>query len=66
MLVAPLEMEGGGYSTITAPAEDRVTPAVREEKRQPAAYNPPPARQQAPPPEEEEDANSCDSDEASK
>uniref|UniRef100_A0A674CQK1 Rabphilin-3A n=1 Tax=Salmo trutta TaxID=8032 RepID=A0A674CQK1_SALTR len=64
-LVSPLEMEGGGYSTITAPAEDRVTPAVREEKRQPAAYNPPPARQQAPPPEEEEeDANSCDSDEA--
>uniref|UniRef100_A0A674CPV9 Rabphilin-3A n=1 Tax=Salmo trutta TaxID=8032 RepID=A0A674CPV9_SALTR len=60
-----LIMEGGGYSTITAPAEDRVTPAVREEKRQPAAYNPPPARQQAPPPEEEEeDANSCDSDEA--
>ncbi|XP_055742923.1 rabphilin-3A-like isoform X2 [Salvelinus fontinalis] len=61
---APLEMEGGGYSTITAPEEDRVTPAVREEKRQPAAYNSPPAPQQAPPPEEEEDANSCDSDEA--
>ncbi|XP_020344359.1 rabphilin-3A-like [Oncorhynchus kisutch] len=61
---APLEMEGGGYSTITAPAEDRVTPAMREEKRQPVSYNPPPARQQAPPSEEEEDANSCDSDEA--
>ncbi|KAM9464414.1 rabphilin-3A-like isoform 3-T8 [Salvelinus alpinus] len=61
---APLEMEGGGYSTITAPEEDRVTPAVREEKRQPASYNSPPAPQQAPPPEEEEDANSCDSDEA--
>uniref|UniRef100_A0A8C7DFB7 Rabphilin-3A n=1 Tax=Oncorhynchus kisutch TaxID=8019 RepID=A0A8C7DFB7_ONCKI len=61
---SPLEMEGGGYSTITAPAEDRVTPAMREEKRQPVSYNPPPARQQAPPSEEEEDANSCDSDEA--
>uniref|UniRef100_A0A8C8M3R3 Rabphilin-3A n=1 Tax=Oncorhynchus tshawytscha TaxID=74940 RepID=A0A8C8M3R3_ONCTS len=61
---SPLEMEGGGYSTITAPAEDRVTPPMREEKRQPVSYNPPPARQQAPPPEEEEDANSCDSDEA--
>ncbi|KAK6313172.1 hypothetical protein J4Q44_G00165190 [Coregonus suidteri] len=61
---APLETEGGDYSTSTAPLEERVPPAVREERRQPATYNPPPARQQAPPPEEEEDANSYDSDEA--
>uniref|UniRef100_A0A8C8JJ88 Rabphilin-3A n=1 Tax=Oncorhynchus tshawytscha TaxID=74940 RepID=A0A8C8JJ88_ONCTS len=55
--------EGGGYSTSGAPVEERVPPAVREERRQPTTYNPVPARQQAPPPEEE-DANSYDSDEA--
>uniref|UniRef100_A0A8C7LVL3 Rabphilin-3A n=1 Tax=Oncorhynchus mykiss TaxID=8022 RepID=A0A8C7LVL3_ONCMY len=55
--------EGGGYSTSGAPVEERVPPALREERRQPTTYNPVPARQQAPPPEEE-DANSYDSDEA--
>uniref|UniRef100_A0A8C7LVM3 Rabphilin-3A n=1 Tax=Oncorhynchus mykiss TaxID=8022 RepID=A0A8C7LVM3_ONCMY len=63
MVVAPLETEGGGYSTSGAPVEERVPPALREERRQPTTYNPVPARQQAPPPEEE-DANSYDSDEA--
>ncbi|XP_064824277.1 rabphilin-3A-like [Oncorhynchus masou masou] len=60
---APLETEGGGYSTSGDPVDERVPPAVREERRQPTTYNPVPARQQAPPPEEE-DANSYDSDEA--
>lgn len=39
--------------------------AVREERRQPAAFSASPARQQAPPPKEEEGTNDYDSDEAS-
>lgn len=40
-------------------------PAVREDRRQPAAYGALPVRQQPPPADEEEEANDYDSDEAS-
>lgn len=50
--------DGGTYSSGSVPA-------VREDRRQPAAYSAPPARQQPPPAEEEEEANDYDSDEAS-
>ncbi|KAJ8286269.1 hypothetical protein GJAV_G00036480 [Gymnothorax javanicus] len=57
------EMERG-YPSM-AQREERAPPAVREERRQPVAFNPPPARHQPQPPEDDdEDANSYDSDEA--
>ncbi|XP_053276984.1 rabphilin-3A [Pleuronectes platessa] len=56
--------DGGGFSSATAPPEQRAPPAVREERRQPATYGSAPVRQQAPPAEEEEEANDYDSDEA--
>lgn len=57
--------DAGLYASATVPSEQRVPPAVREDRRQPAAYNAPLVRQQPPPAEEEEEANDYDSDEAS-
>ncbi|XP_049618207.1 rabphilin-3A isoform X1 [Syngnathus scovelli] len=56
--------EGGAYSSGAVPSEQRAPPAVREDRRQPAAYTAPPARHQPPPAAEEEEANDYDSDEA--
>lgn len=56
--------DAGLYASATVPSEQRVPPAVREDRRQPAAYNAPLVRQQPPPAEEEEEANDYDSDEA--
>ncbi|XP_051924704.1 rabphilin-3A-like isoform X2 [Hippocampus zosterae] len=47
-----------------APQEQRAPSAVREDRRQPAAYSAPPARHQPPPAAEEEEVNDYDSDEA--
>ncbi|XP_048092612.1 rabphilin-3A-like [Alosa alosa] len=55
---APAAQQEPGFREQTAP------PAVREERRQPAAFNPPPARQPQPRQEEaDDDANDYDSDE---
>ncbi|XP_029366892.1 rabphilin-3A-like [Echeneis naucrates] len=55
---------GGTYSSGAVPSEQRVPPAVREDRRQPTAHGALPVRQQPPPAEEEEEANDYDSDEA--
>ncbi|XP_019740790.1 rabphilin-3A isoform X2 [Hippocampus comes] len=47
-----------------APQEQRAPSAIREDRRQPAAYSAPPARHQPPPAAEEEEVNDYDSDEA--
>ncbi|MFT7805081.1 rabphilin-3A-like isoform X2 [Arapaima gigas] len=59
------EMESGYSTAVPQLREERGTPVVLEDRRQPVAYNRTPARQQIPPEEEdEEEANSYDSDEA--
>lgn len=57
--------DGGAYTSGAVPPEQRPPPAVREDRRQPAAYGALPVRQQPPPADEEEEANDYDSDEAS-
>lgn len=54
-----------GDKGAAATPEQRAPPAVREDRRQPTAYNAPAPRHQPPPAEEEDDANDYDSDEAS-
>uniref|UniRef100_A0A3Q2YHW7 Rabphilin 3A n=1 Tax=Hippocampus comes TaxID=109280 RepID=A0A3Q2YHW7_HIPCM len=44
--------------------QQRAPSAIREDRRQPAAYSAPPARHQPPPAAEEEEVNDYDSDEA--
>uniref|UniRef100_A0A7N6AB17 Rabphilin 3A homolog (mouse), b n=1 Tax=Anabas testudineus TaxID=64144 RepID=A0A7N6AB17_ANATE len=56
--------DGGAYTSGAVPPEQRPSPAVREDRRQPAAYGALPVRQQPPPADEEEEANDYDSDEA--
>ncbi|XP_044223662.1 rabphilin-3A-like isoform X2 [Thunnus albacares] len=56
--------DGGAYSSGVVPPEQRAPSAVREDRRQPAAYSAPLARQQPPPAAEEEEVNDYDSDEA--
>eukprot|EP00064_Thunnus_orientalis_P006737 superscaffoldBa00000715_g6755 len=56
--------DGGAYSSGAVPPEQRAPSAVREDRRQPAAYSAPLARQQPPPAAEEEEVNDYDSDEA--
>ncbi|XP_057687943.1 rabphilin-3A-like isoform X2 [Corythoichthys intestinalis] len=63
-LQGQLGREGAAYSSGAVPSEPRAPPAVREDRRQPAAYSAPPARHQPPPAAEEEEANDYDSDEA--
>ncbi|XP_051924703.1 rabphilin-3A-like isoform X1 [Hippocampus zosterae] len=56
--------EGGAYYCGAVSSEQRAPSAVREDRRQPAAYSAPPARHQPPPAAEEEEVNDYDSDEA--
>ncbi|KAF3695986.1 Rabphilin-3A Exophilin-1 [Channa argus] len=60
----PMAGDGGTYSSGAVPVEQRAPPAVREDRRQLAAYGALPVRQQPPPAEEEEEVNDYDSDEA--
>ncbi|XP_061673580.1 rabphilin-3A-like isoform X2 [Syngnathoides biaculeatus] len=61
---APQGREGGAYSSGAIPSEQRVPPAVREDRRQPAAYGAPPGRNQPLPAAHQEEADDYDSDEA--
>lgn len=65
VFTCPLAANPGLYTSAAAPLGQMAPAAVREERRQPAAFSASPARQQAPPPEEGEDTNDYDSDEAS-
>lgn len=65
MFVGQVGREGGAYSSGAVSSEQRAPSAIREDRRQPAAYSAPPARHQPPPAAEEEEVNDYDSDEAS-
>lgn len=65
MVVHSMAGDEGVYTSGAVPTDQRPSPAVREDRRQPAAYGALPVRQQPPPADEEEEANDYDSDEAS-